>query len=137
MAGAAATIEPTADQLERLIGSDHEGPFVMVNLLRFKEAADGVDAVDGISGAEAYARYGAGAQRAPRAHRRSDSARRHGPGVGDRPDQVEWDLVIAVQYPSRAAFVQMVSDPEYLAIHAHRAAALADSRLIACEAVPV
>lgn len=137
MAGAAATIEPTADQLGRLIGSDHQGPFMMINLLRFKEAADGIDAADGISGAEAYARYGAG-------------ARRHLERIGGRillavaaqesvigPDEVEWDLVIAVQYPSRAAFVQMVSDPEYLAIHAHRAAALADSRLIACEAVPV
>jgi hypothetical protein len=27
----------------------------------------------------------------------------------------------------------MISDPEHLAIHAHRAAALADSRLIACD----
>jgi uncharacterized protein (DUF1330 family) len=109
----------------------------MINLLRFKEVADGIDAADGISGAEAYGRYGAAAQ--PHLER-----------IGGRillavaaeesvigPDAPEWDLVIAVRYPSRDAFVQMVSNPEYLAIHGHRAAALADSRLIACETVPV
>ena len=31
----------------------------MLNLLRFKDRADGIDGDDGISGAEAYARYGA------------------------------------------------------------------------------
>ena len=31
----------------------------MLNLLRFKDRADGIDGVDGITGAEAYERYGA------------------------------------------------------------------------------
>jgi len=31
----------------------------MVNLLRFKDRADGIDAADGISGEEAYGRYAA------------------------------------------------------------------------------
>ena len=35
---------------------------MMVNLMRFKERADGIDADDGITGAEAYARYGAAVQ---------------------------------------------------------------------------
>ncbi len=130
-----ASIEPTPEQLERLIGSDHDGPVVMINLLRFKERADGIDAGDGITGAEAYQRYGA-------------AATTHLERIGGRillavsaqesvigPDPGEWDLVIAVRYPSRQAFLQMVSDPEYLAIHQHRVAALEDSRLIACEAV--
>jgi uncharacterized protein (DUF1330 family) len=109
----------------------------MVNLLRFKERADGVDAADGITGAEAYGRYGA-------------AVGSHLERVGGRvllaltaqdsvigPEPGEWDLVIAVEYPSRAAFMAMVSDPEYLAIHAHRDAAVADSRLIACGAFAV
>jgi hypothetical protein len=29
-------------------------------------------------------------------------------------------------------FIEMATDPEYLKIHAHREAALADSRLLAC-----
>ena len=48
------------------------------------------------------------------------------------PDEHEWDMVIAVRYPSRQAFLEMTSNPEYLKIHGHRTAALADSRLIAC-----
>ena len=109
----------------------------MVNLLRFKELADGIDAADGITGAEAYGRYGA-------------AVGSHLERVGGRvllalaaqdsvigPEPGEWDLVIAVEYPSRAAFTAMVSDPEYLVIHAHRDAAVADSRLIACGAFAV
>jgi uncharacterized protein (DUF1330 family) len=129
------TIDPSAEQLARLAGSAQAGPVVMLNLLRFKEVAVGIDAADGISGAEAYGRYGAAVES-------------HLERVGGRvllalaaeesvigPDPGEWDLVIAVQYPSRAAFIEMVSDPEYLAIHAHREAAVADSRLIACGAM--
>jgi hypothetical protein len=45
--------------------------------------------------------------------------------------------VFTVRYPSKAAFVAMISDPGYQEIHGHRAAALADSRLIPCRALPV
>ena len=109
---ALGTLEPTAPQLQRLLAAsvaDGEA-VVMINLLRFKERADGIDAEDGISGAEAYGRYAAAV-----------GAHEH-----------EWDMVIAVQYPSRQAFLEMTGDPEYLKIHGHRTAALADSRLIAC-----
>ena len=54
------TIEPTPEQFARVAGSTDETPVVMLNLLRFKERADGIDAADGISGADAYARYAAG-----------------------------------------------------------------------------
>jgi uncharacterized protein (DUF1330 family) len=106
----------------------------MVNLLRFKELADGDE---GITGAEAYARYGA-------------AVASHLERVGGRilfaaaaqesvigPAESEWDLVVAVEYPSRKAFIEMTSDPDYLKAHGDREAALADSRLIACAAVPV
>ena len=56
------SIEPTQVQLERLAASGEDGPVMMINLLRFKEQADGIDADDGITGAEAYARYGAAVQ---------------------------------------------------------------------------
>jgi uncharacterized protein (DUF1330 family) len=137
MTATTAAVEPTAEQLTRLASSDQDTPVVMLNLLRFKEKADGIDAADGITGVEAYGRYG-------------EAVAAHLERVGGRvllalgpeesvigPDPGEWDLVIAVQYPSRAAFIEMVSDPEYLAIHAHREAGVADSRLIACGAVVV
>jgi uncharacterized protein (DUF1330 family) len=47
------------------------------------------------------------------------------------PTADPWDEVLLVQYPSRAAFLRMISDPDYLAASVHRTAALEDSRLIA------
>jgi uncharacterized protein (DUF1330 family) len=127
-----ATIQPTKEQFERLAASGDDGAVIMLNLLRFKERADGIDAADGITGAEAYGRYAAGVARLLER-------------VGARvlftivpqqsvigPDPAEWDLVAAVEYPSHRAFLEMTGDPEYLAIHAHRESGLADSRLIAC-----
>jgi uncharacterized protein (DUF1330 family) len=131
---ASGTLEPTAAQIERLVAAaaaDREA-VVMINLLRFKDRADGIDAEDGISGAEAYGRYAAvvgahlervGAQ-IQLALNTTESV------IG--PDDDEWDMVIAVRYPSRQAFLEMTSNPDYLKIHGHRTAALADSRLIAC-----
>jgi uncharacterized protein (DUF1330 family) len=51
------------------------------------------------------------------------------------PHEREWDMAIIAEYPSRTAFLQMVADPEYQAIHRHREAALDDSRLIACKSL--
>jgi uncharacterized protein (DUF1330 family) len=123
------------EQFTRLAAAEDPGPVIMLNLLRFKDRADGIDAADEISGAEAYDRYAAGAL---------DHLQRVGGrvlltvGAQDSvigPDAAEWDLIIAVEYPSRSAFMAMASDPEYLKVHAHREAALADARLIACGAV--
>ena len=123
-------IHPTTEQVQDLAGSPDASPVVMVNLLRFKDRADGVD--DGVSGAEAYARY-------------SEATERFLESVGGRlltalhprqsvigPPEGEWDLILLVEYPSRAKFLEMATNQDYLKVHAHREAALADSRLIAC-----
>jgi uncharacterized protein (DUF1330 family) len=127
------SIVPTQAQLDQLQAAPTDQPVVMLNLLRFKEQADGVDA--GATGQQAYARYGAAA--APFLAR-----------VGGRvllavearqtvigPEAHEWDMAILVEYPSTTHFLAMASDPEYMKIHAHRDAALADSRLIACRSL--
>jgi len=128
-------ITPTRAQIERLLaGADPGEPVVMLNLLRFKERADGVD--EGISGREAYERYAEAT--APFLSR-----------VGGRlllavdarqmvigPEALEWDMALMVEYPSRQKFLEMATDAGYLQAHEHRAAALADSRLIACSALP-
>lgn len=132
-----SSIEPTAQQLSTLAAAGPREPIVMLNLLRFKERADGIDAADSISGAEAYGRYASAAgkflERVGGRLLLALSAQQTVIG----PSEGEWDLVLAVEYPSRQAFLEMIGDPEYLAIHAHRAAALADSRLIATSAVSV
>jgi hypothetical protein len=50
------SIVPSPKQLEQLQAAPAEQPIVMLNLLRFKEGADGIDV--GLSGPEAYVRYG-------------------------------------------------------------------------------
>jgi uncharacterized protein (DUF1330 family) len=129
-------IEPTQAQFERLASAPDDGPVVMLNLLRFKDHADGVDAADGITGAEAYARYGAEAV----PFLKHAGGRILWSGMAQQsvigPDAAEWDMAIVVEYPSRAAFLQMVANPEYQASHRHREAALVDSRLIACQTLP-
>lgn len=122
------TLEPGQDQVARLISSTDEGPIVMVNLLKFRDEAGGID--KGVSGAEAYGRYSAAV--APFLEK-----------VGGKvlvavasaesvigPEAPEWDMTILVEYPSRQAFIKMTTDPGYLEIAGHRTAALADSRLI-------
>jgi uncharacterized protein (DUF1330 family) len=128
------TLVPTASQLEEIASSDAAGPVVMLNLLRFKERADGVD--EGMSGADAYARYGEEA--APFLDR--VGGRLLHAAAADQtvigPEEREWDMVLLVEYPSRQAFLAMAGDPGYLEVHKHREAALEDSRLIACTQVP-
>jgi uncharacterized protein (DUF1330 family) len=128
-----STIEPNADQIGRLTSSPDSGPIVMVNLLRFKQDADGIDA--GLSGAEAYARYAESvAPFLERAGGRVLTAVSCEDSIIG-PEESEWDMVALVSYPSREAFLAMTSDPDYLAIHPHRVAGLADSRLIVSKLV--
>lgn len=124
------SVLPTEHQLAELGSSSDDGPVVMLNLLRFKPMADGID--EGITGAEAYARYSAATEPFLRAvgGRLKVALQSQQTVIG--PQEPEWDLVLLVEYPSRARFMEMASNPEYLKIHAHREAALADSRLIAC-----
>ncbi len=55
-------------------------------------------------------------------------------GIADRiligPLDEHWHQVVLVEYPSRAAFLQMLEDPEYLAGIPHRYAGLEATRLI-------
>jgi uncharacterized protein (DUF1330 family) len=121
---------PTEQQLAGLMASTDDGPVVMLNLLRFKDRADGID--EGVSGAEAYARYSAATEPFLRAVGGRLRAALAAQETIIGPEGGEWDLVLLVEYPSRAKFMEMAADPEYLKIHAHREAALADSRLIPC-----
>ena len=102
----------------------------MLNLLRFKQHADGID--EGLSGREAYELYGQGVGPflAKVGGRVLNAVEARQVVIG--PEEPEWDVALLVEYPSVGHFLQMASDPAYLEVHAHRDAALADSRLIAC-----
>jgi uncharacterized protein (DUF1330 family) len=113
------------EQATAFFGSPENGPFVMVNLLKFKDEAEYADGSDAdLTGAQAYARYG----KAVQACLASVGGRQvyAGPVTGLMLGEVEelWDMVALAEYPSLAAMQAMVSSPEYQAIEHHRKAGL-------------
>ncbi len=119
-------VTPPPEQALAFFSAEEDGPFVMVNLLKFKPLAtyaDGSDAA--LSGRDAYLRYGM----AVRAHieRVGGRAGYAGPVTGLMLGEVEelWDMVALAEYPSLAAVREMVSHPDYQAISVHRTAGLA------------
>jgi uncharacterized protein (DUF1330 family) len=100
-----------------------DGPVFMLNLLEFQP--------DG--GADRYGEYGeavaplfAGAGGKPIfAGRPTESL------IGEG----SWDLMVLVSYPTRQAFLDMVSSPEYQAIEHLRTEALVRSELRAMDAI--
>ena len=129
---------PGPEQIAAFFTGEEDGPFVMVNLLRFKphaEYADGSDAE--LSGREAYARYGAAVQ----ACLASVGGKSVFAGVvtelmlGQMDDP--WDMVALAQYPSRAAMMTMVQSAEYQAIEKHRLAGLEGQLNIRTKPLPV
>jgi uncharacterized protein (DUF1330 family) len=130
------SVEPTPAQMQRLLqDSARPGQVVMINLLRYRERADYPPDFEArpCSGREAYQRYGAVATvKVAEAGGRILWMGAVKTAV-IAPEGEEWDDAILVQYPSRAAFVEMVARPDYQAAAPHRTAALADSRLILTE----
>jgi uncharacterized protein (DUF1330 family) len=93
------------------------GPVVMVNLVRFKAAsADG----DG-SGWDAYLRYSKGFATLMKAAGATIlwAGNVEGAAFGDlggRP----WDFVVLVRYPSRRAFLEVLTSDDYAKANRHR-----------------
>ena len=117
---------PDAEQAAAFFRGEDDGSFVMINLLKFNESAQYPDGSDThLTGAEAYARYG----RAVRAHVEAVGGKTGyaGPVTGLLLGEVEelWDMVALAEYPSRAAMMAMIQNPEYQKIARHRAAGLA------------
>ncbi|WP_297507945.1 DUF1330 domain-containing protein [uncultured Caulobacter sp.] len=120
------TVFPTPEQFQAFFGAPEDGPFVMVNLLKFKEKAEYEDGSEPeLSGREAYARYGAEVAKLVTAL--GGKIRYSGPVTGLMIGEVEelWDAVALAEYPSLAAFQKMALSPEMHAIEHHRKAGLA------------
>jgi uncharacterized protein (DUF1330 family) len=115
-------VEPDATQLKEitaLAGSEDDGPLVMLNLNRYRDR-------------EAYGKYGEVAMRV--LEKVGGRVLWYAPAeatvVGDNGDT--YDEVIAVWYPSAAAFVALATDPETLAARDHRLDGLERATLIRC-----
>jgi uncharacterized protein (DUF1330 family) len=117
-----ASLEPKPEQFAALAARPADEPVVMLNLLKFR--ADG--------GRQSYLRYTQ--EVVPHMQRVGGTVRYAGAlpgqviGEGEKP---WWDAIIVVEYPSPAAFLDMVSNEEYLNVHEHRAAGLDRGDLIA------
>lgn len=115
-------LEPTPEQFAALAARPADAAVVMVNLLKFNQPG----------GLERYLQYGQ--EVAPHLERVGGKVCYGGAaptvviGDGERP---WWDAILVVEYPSPAAFIEMVTDEGYLQVHQHRVAALERGDLIA------
>jgi uncharacterized protein (DUF1330 family) len=120
------TVFPSQDQAMAFFGSPEDGPFVMVNLLKFKDRAEYEDGSDAhLTGAEAYNRYGEEVSKLVEAlgGKILYSGRVTGLLLGEVEEM--WDAVALAQYPSLEAFRNMALSPAMHAIEHHRKAGLA------------
>jgi uncharacterized protein (DUF1330 family) len=117
---------PAPQQGMEFFGGVEDGPFVMVNLLKFKSKAEYADGSDAhLTGAEAYNRYGERVRKLVEGL--GGRVRYSGQVSGLMIGEVEelWDAVALAEYPSLAAFRAMALSPEMQAIEHHRKAGLA------------
>lgn len=122
-------IDPTKETFKVFRENDRPGPIHMLNLVRLHAQAKYPDGRRA-TGAEAYASYGR--ESGPVFERLGGSVVWQGRFemmlIG--PSDERWDLCFIAQYPSVAAFVEMIRDPVYREAVKHRQAAVEDSRLI-------
>ena len=112
-------VDASTSDLDRFLQGETGRPFVLVQLLRFAEG-----------GRELYLRYSVAAQ---------PILRSLGAQVLYAGECVEpllaapgdaWDAIVLVRYPTRAAYVQMQSDPAYQAIVQQRRSAVREAMLL-------
>jgi uncharacterized protein (DUF1330 family) len=123
-----SSIRPNREQFMELMAAPDDGPVVMLNLLKFKARADAGDE----RGSDAYLKYGerAVAMIEARGGKLLWQGKAEQVLIGDPTE--DWDAVLLVQYPNRAAFINMVTTPEYEQAHEHREAGLERTIVIAC-----
>jgi uncharacterized protein (DUF1330 family) len=113
--------EAQLTEIQGLAGEPGDGPLVMLNLNRYRDR-------------DAYLRYGevATAVLERVGGRILWHAAAKGTVIGDETDL--YDEVIAVWYPSAAAFVELATDPQIVGALGDRTAGLERAALIRCDA---
>ena len=117
---------PDMARAMEFFGGAEDGPFVMVNLLKFKPRAEYADGTDShLTGEQAYMRYGDEVRKLVESL--GGCVRYSGAVTGLMIGEVEelWDAVALAEYPTLAAFRNMAMSPAMHAIEHHRKAGLA------------
>lgn len=120
---------PTGDKIKELMKGPAETPVVMLNLLSFKETADGDNT--GLSGLDAYSKYASKMTTLveSKGGRLIWSGRVDSVVIGE--SDADFQMVALMEYPSRAAFLEITSSVEVKAIAQDRIDGLAGQWLLA------
>ena len=129
-------VDPARDQFDAFKALPRDTPIEMINLIRYRDAAaypaDHANAGKAMTGADAYRAYSK--ESGPVFARVGGTIVWSGSPqlmlIG--PADEVWDAAFAARYPNAAAFMEMLTDPEYRRAVVHRQAAVATSRLIRC-----
>ena len=126
--------DPTRAQFDAFKDLPRDQPIEMLNLVRFRDLAeypsDHAHAGKGLKGAEAYKKYGA--ETGPILAKVGGTILWRGTFEATLigPTDEKWDASFIARYPNAAAFLAMVTDPDYQKAVVHRQAAVLTSRLI-------
>lgn len=120
---------PEPQQIQELMSGPQDSPVVMVNLLSFKQDADGGN--EGMSGEESYMRYGGNMRKfvESKGGRFIWTGRVDSMLIGE--SDADFQVVALVEYPSRKAFLEITSSPHVAEIGQDRKDGLAGQWLIA------
>jgi uncharacterized protein (DUF1330 family) len=113
-------ILPNREQIKALLASEHDGPVIMLNLLRFSEG-----------GRESYLRYAdnMGGMVRERGGTMRFAGRSLTTVIGE--DGESWDAVALIEYPSIKDFIEITSSPAYDKIKGDRESGLESQVLVA------
>ena len=130
----AGSIDPLRTQFDAFKGLPRDTPIQMLNLIRLNALAaypqGHPNHGKGMSGLDAYRAYGrTSAEVFKRVGGRQVWVGKP-EGVVTGPADERWDLAFIAEYPNAAAFLAMITDPDYREHVKHRQAAVEDSRLI-------
>ncbi|MEY4008003.1 MAG: hypothetical protein RLZZ467_1055 [Gemmatimonadota bacterium] len=133
-------VQPDLATIRAVVDPADPSPVVMLNLNRYRERAEYPEGWTGadpdVSGREAYLRYGIVAFQAITAAGGAILWSTDAREVVIGCDHEDYDEVVAVWYPSRAAFLSLETFPGYMEALEHRGAAVAQAAIIACDASP-
>ena len=126
---------PTPEQIQELMKGPEDSPVVMVNLLKFKERADGQN--NEMSGAESYMKYGEKMKKfvESKGGRFIWIGRVDSMVLGE--SDVDFDVIGLVEYPNRKAFLEIASSGYVAEIGEDRKMGLEGQWLIATTETPL